>query len=226
VTRLLRETSVLTVHSKSNLPILKAIVPGADVRMLPFGISAESFPLMPPSGGSDEGRIRIFAPGGDKTRDWQSLFEAFGDDDRFEVVVAIRHLKGDHFSKFSNFREAQLKTVEGFRNEYYQADFVLVPMIENPYSGITVALEATSSGAAVICSNTGGVPSYFDDTEVFYVPPGDPVAMRNAALSLNAQQRREMAARAQQRFIRDEYTSRAMVQRYVDVSREILGVDP
>ncbi|MGO9428259.1 glycosyltransferase family protein [Rhodoblastus sp.] len=225
VTKLLRDTSVLTVHSKCNLPILKEVVPEGDVRLLLFGISIESFPLTTPTGGSDVGPIRIFAPGGDKTRDWQTLFEAFGDDRRFEVVVAIRHMKGNHVSKYSNFREAESKTLEGFRREYYQADFVLVPMIENPYSGITVALEAASSGAAIICSDTGGVPSYFDAREVLYVPPGRPVAMRNAALSMNARQRREMALRAQQRFIRDEYTSKAMAQRYVSVSKEILGVD-
>ncbi len=225
VTKLLRDTSVLTVHSKSNLPILRAVVPEADVRFLSFGVSIESFPLTPPTGGSDLGPIRIFAPGGDKTRDWQNLFEAFGNDSRFDVVVAIRHLKGDHVSKYSNFRDAESRTVEGFREEYYRADFILVPMISNPYSGITVALEATSSGAAIICSNTGGVPSYFDATEVLFVPPGDPVAMRNAALSMNAQQRREMAGRAQQRFVRDEYTSKAMAKRYVELSQEIVGAE-
>ncbi len=223
IMKLLRDTSIITVHSQSNLAIVKELVPEIDARLMRFGVSTESFPLSPPTGGSNSGPIRIFAPGGDKTRDWRALCAAFGNDDRFEVIVAIRHLRLDVIAGHRNFKAAESLSVEGFRHEYSRADFVAIPMVANPYSGITVALEAAACGAPILSSNTGGVPTYFNETEVLFVPPENPDAMRSAALTMNAAQRRAMAQRAQARFVRDEYTSKAMARRYVELSDQILA---
>ena len=55
---------------------------------------------------------------------------------------------------------------------YHWADIVAVPMRQNIYSGITVALEAAAMGTPVVSSRTGGVPTYFGEDEVFYSPAG------------------------------------------------------
>ena len=103
------------------------------------------------------------------------------------------------------------------------ADFVVIPMVENLYSGITVALEATALGVPVISSNTGGVPTYFSGDEVIFVPPEDPAALREATLNADYEARRAMVERAQRRFVQQDYTSAGLAQRYVALSRELLN---
>ena len=168
-------------------------------------------------------RSEIFSPGQDKTRDWRTLLEAFGNDDRFDVIIMNRNIHRKTAKAYTNVREPPSYDVVGLKTCYRWADVVVVPMVENLYSGITVALEATALGAPVICSDTGGVPTYFDPGEVLYVPPGDPAALRDAVLTMSRAARRAMVARAQQRFVDEDYTTAGLASRYADLSREILG---
>ena len=220
--RLIKSASVLTVHSDKYISVIKSIVPDAQVRLLRFGVSADSFPLTPFHENRRSGPLRIVAAGNDRTRDWESVFKAFGNDERFDVTVATQNLKSGALRPYRNIRFPTIGSIAEFRECYRSADFVVVPMLENLYSGITVALEATALGVPVISSDTGGVPSYFAGDEVIFVPPGDPVALRQAALNTDSNARRAMVLRAQRRFVRDDYTSAGLAQRYLALSRELL----
>jgi len=183
---LIARAAVLTVHSKSYLGLVQSMFSEADVRLTYFGISADSFPLAQPIAENRTGKLRIFSAGNDQSRDWGTLFEALGGDERFEVVVAIRGIEAKQVRRFSNFTVLDPANIAGFRASYSWADFTVIPMKPNRYSGITVALEATASGSTLICSDTGGVPTYLSHDEAIFVPPGDPVALRNAALAVGA----------------------------------------
>jgi glycosyltransferase involved in cell wall biosynthesis len=219
---LLKQVSVIAVHSQQNIPIIRRIIPGADVRLVHFGVSSDSFPLTPPRQSRKPGPLRIFAAGGDKTRDWETLLKAFGNDDRFDVTLALRHPILD-LTPYRNVKAPKSMTIPQFRDNYRSADFVVIPLVENLYSGITVALEAIALGAPVISSNTGGVPTYFGPDQVIYVPPGDPDALLRAALDTDFDARRAIVARAQRVFVKNDYTSAGHARRYVALSREILA---
>jgi hypothetical protein len=150
------------------------------------------------------------------------LFDAFGNDERFQVTVICWWLEDDEMSPYDNVRAIRNPSMADFHRCYREADMVVVPMKENIYSGITVALEAVAMGTAVLSSRTGGVPTYFDDDEVFYAPVGDPVAMRDIALSTTVQSRLERAEKAHRRFVEAEYSTDAMIRRYAEITRDLL----
>ena len=113
--------------------------------------------------------------------------------------------------------------MQEFRELYRWADVVVVPMVSNLYSGITVALEATSLGVPVVSSDTGGIPTYFSPEEMIYVPPSDPVALRDRVLGCSAEELLGYVQRAQAHFRKQDYSTRGMAARYVELSQRLLG---
>jgi glycosyltransferase involved in cell wall biosynthesis len=216
--------SVMTVHSAACLPILRKAFPGLKSQLLYFGVNTKMFSRLVITAPSNGGPIKIFAPGADGTRDWNTLFEAFGNDDRFQVTVICAWLGDDKLSRYSNFSVIRGPSMADFHRCYQEADIVTVPMKENIYSGITVALEAAAMGKAVLSSRTGGVPTYFNDDEVFYVPVGDPLAMREIVLSTTVQSRFERAEKAHRRFLETDYSTDAMIRRYSELTRDLLEI--
>jgi glycosyltransferase involved in cell wall biosynthesis len=68
------------------------------------------------------------------------------------------------------------------RQLYADCAFVVVPLQETDFqAGITTILEAMAMERAVVCSRTSGQTDTIVDGETGrYVPPGDPVALRQA----------------------------------------------
>ena len=95
-------------------------------------------------------------------------------------------------------------------------------MVENLFSGITVACEAVACGVPVVCSKTGGVPSYFEETEILYVTPLDPAALRAAVLNCTAAEWEDRSAAASQRFKQADYSAVGMCRRYEEISHILL----
>ena len=220
--KLLRRADVLTFHSAQYLPRVQELLPRAEVQLLPFGISLDSFPWTAPV----EQRhtpMRILSMGSDPTRDWTTLLEAFGNDERFELVVICEWRDDAIAGRYRNLRVPRRPTMDEFRALYAWADAVVVPMVPNLYSGITVALEATSLGRPVVSSDTGGVPTYFSANEVLFVPPGRPEALREAVLGCSAADLMRLAQRAQWRFEDEDYSTRGLAARYAALSDEILA---
>ena len=215
----------LTLHARPALELSRRFVPDRSFHLSPFGISTRVFPLTEPVPAPRGDRpLRIYAIGNDGTRDWQTLLDAFGNDPRFELTILCRWLGERHdVASYTNLRWPDYDSGSGELRRYNEwADVVVVPMRENPYSGITAACEAVATGKPVIASHTGGVPTYFDPGEVVYVPPSDPAALRYAALGLTPQSMRQLALRAQDRFRRSGYAAQDMVDRYIAISRSLL----
>lgn len=221
--RLSRYIDVLTVHSNGNLSAAAMADLASPVELNPFGVSETAFVPLPPRDAAGEEPIRVLAAGNDWTRDWPTLLEALGNDDRFIVSAWTSALDASDAARISNLRLPKPSTLTAIRQMYADADVVVVPMVPNPYSGITVSLEATAQGRPVIATATGGVPTYFDDTQVRYVSPGDATGLRDAVLATRRPDHASMAARARARMIADDYTTRGMMDRYIMLTRRCLA---
>ena len=78
-------------------------------------------------------------------------------------------------------------------------------------------------GRPVVCSRTGGVATYFDEDDLFYVPVGDADTMRDTVLHAEPDVLLARARAAQARFVRDDYSAGGMTRRHLDLSRALLG---
>ncbi len=233
---LLRRADALTFHSERYLPVVAKLVPGTAPRLLPFGISTDSFPWIEAKAhaaklavadgegqAAEGGRpMRLLSMGSDPTRDWTTLLAAFGSDARFALVVICPWLEDATAVQHSNLQVPRNPSMTEFRAWYAWADLVVVPMVPNLYSGITVALEATSLGVPVVSSDTGGIATYFSKDEVLYVPPSDAEALRAAVLAMDAAKWLRLAERAQKRFRAEDYSTGGMAARYAALSEELL----
>jgi glycosyltransferase involved in cell wall biosynthesis len=192
----------MTLHSRRGQRLLEQALPQVPWRLSPFGISTRGYPITPPCQRAETDRpIKVYAIGNDGTRDWSTMLKAFGNDQRFDMTIACQWLGPDVTAAYENLRTPQLSTISDFRAEYTRADLVIIPMIVNSYSGITVALEAAAMGKPVISAATGGVDTYFRPEDVLFVPPNDPDALRDAALNATRADLFERARRAQVRFL-------------------------
>jgi glycosyltransferase involved in cell wall biosynthesis len=215
-----REVSVLTVHSKECLPIVRRAFPRLRSELMFFGINTEYFRLKSPRE-SDSSILHIVSAGSDRTRDWDTLLAAFGNDARFRLSIACPWLSRRVVAKYPNVTLINSASASDLREIYEAADIIAIPMVTNIYSGITVALEAAAMGRPVLSSYTGGVPTYFDDDQIIYSQPGDPTALRQALLQKTAKQRQEIASRAQQRFLENDYSTCGMIDRYTRLTKEV-----
>ncbi len=180
---LARYPDTMTVHSEACLQVVRREMPRLRSSVAYFGINTEVFrPAAPASRGPDR-PVKVFAPGNDRTRDWDVLLRAFGNDERFSVTIMCPWLDRERLVEYKNVTLLPGTTLPDLVRSYEDADIVAVPMRTNIYSGITVALEATAVGRPVLSSDTGGVPTYFDHDEVLYCPVGDADAMRETVLA-------------------------------------------
>lgn len=216
------EIAVMTVHSERCLPIARRAFPRLRVELMYFGINIGHFPITPPK--ASTGRVtRIVAAGNDRTRDWDTLIKAFGSDDRFHLTIVCRWLAASKVERHSNIVLEEPSPGDELRDLYRQADIIAVPMEENVFSGITVALEAAALGKPILATRTGGVPTYFAEDEVLYAPVEDPKAMREVVEASTPASRKAVAERAQARLIERDYSTRGMIARYGRISREVFA---
>jgi glycosyltransferase involved in cell wall biosynthesis len=218
---LYRYLSVLTVHSRECLTVAQRCFPSLNIKLMQFGINIDVFKITKPSYESAGGVTRLLAAGHDRTRDWHTLLLAFGNDDRFHLTLVCPWLTNEQIADYRNVALVRSPTMSRFLELYRDADFVAVPMKSNIFSGITVALEAVALGRPVLCSRTGGVPTYFGEDEIFYTPVDDAEAMRQTILSAGPEERYRKASAAQHRFIESDYSTRAVVRHYASLTRSL-----
>jgi glycosyltransferase involved in cell wall biosynthesis len=217
-----RYIDVMTVHSRDCLPIMSAELPHSASSLVYFGINTELFRITTPLPRIHGGPLRIFAPGNDRTRDWDTLLAAFGNDDRFQLTILSTRFNYSRLRDYNNVITVSSPTMADFIRCYREADVVTVVARKNIYAGITVALEAAALGAPILASRTGGVPTYFDEDDLFYAPVGDPQALRDIVLSSDPDSRSQRAQRAQERFRDVDYSTRGLIGRYIALTRELL----
>jgi glycosyltransferase involved in cell wall biosynthesis len=76
-------------------------------------------------------------------------------------------------------------------------------------------------GRPILCSDTGGVPTYFAADSVLYVPVGDAGAMRGAVLDSTTESRQRLAANAQRTFLQRDYSNKSMIRYYAKSTRDL-----
>jgi glycosyltransferase involved in cell wall biosynthesis len=218
---LLGYISIVCVHSENYIPIIRNQFKKTQSVLLHFGINTGVYKVTPPSSSPINQPIKIFSAGNDKTRDWDTILKAFGNDDRFEINILCNWITPETESQYSNLKVTRRVVIKEFIEFYRSADFVIVAMKENIFSGITVALEAAALGKPVVSSRTGGVPTYFDETEVLYVPPENPESLRQTVLDNASEKRTQFAINAQRKFLKRDYSTKAMAARYAQLTNEI-----
>jgi glycosyltransferase involved in cell wall biosynthesis len=218
--RLARHISVWTVHSRQCLEPARRCFPGNDVRLVYFGVNDDMFTPALREARSD-GPIRIFAAGNDRTRDWPTLLDAFGNDPRFAVKLACAWIGPEDLAGFNNVERASAHSMADFLRLYRWADCVAVPMRDNLFSGITVALEAAAMGIAIVSSRTGGVPTYFGEQDILYADAGEAAAMREAVGRLSRADLAAWGDRARSAFLRGDFTTAALARQYAAIAYEI-----
>jgi glycosyltransferase involved in cell wall biosynthesis len=220
--RLARYISRLTVHSAGCLEIAPEALPDRRVELMYFGVNTSLFTLTPPVVREMSSPIRLFAAGNDHTRDWTTLLNAFGNDPRFELLIICRWLSHDLEARYDNLKVARSATMPFFLDCYADADLVIMPMHENIFSGITVALEAVAVGKPLVSSRTGGIPTYFSEADVTYVPADDPEVMRRIVLETHPATWLRQAEAAQAKFRERDYSTHALMGRYAALTHELL----
>lgn len=210
----------LTVHSEAALTAARRALPHARVQMLYFGVAQQQFevlrPVVPRALQGGDRPLRVFAPGSDPSRDWQTLLRAVGNDPRFELVLLTQQAAA--LSAAAGCRHVRVTQWRGLAHLlalYDACDVVAIPMVENNYAGITVGLEATLRGRPVVAARTGGVEGYLGPEGASWYPPGDPDALREALLACAGGGRHEAVARTRERCLRADFSTRGMVRRYL-----------
>ena len=214
---LLKQASVLTVHSPENEAIANNLGIPVKCRLVKFGISLESFPPRQRNSNQFHHPIRVLTLGNDRDRDWHTFYNAVSGVPEFEVRVVSRNYPKDLISENISVYQGNLSKVKEL---YNWADVVVVPLKRNYHaSGITVILEAISSGLPVIATDVGGLKAYFNDSEIYYVPIGDAAAMRESLLYLDSDQAatQRLTKLAKQRMLSDDYSS----NRYAILNRNL-----
>jgi glycosyltransferase involved in cell wall biosynthesis len=217
-----RYIDVLTVHSADCLEPARRTFPHVRCEVSYFGINTSMFQPAATIPGTADRPIGLFSAGTDRTRDWATFFSAFANDARFVVHVAAPSLSAEDLAHYDNVHLVQNPTMATFLRLYSEADFVVIPMHHNIFSGITVALEAAALKRPIVVSRTGGVPTYFDEQDVFYVAPGDSGALREAVLTATPSQRAARVASAWRRFEKQDYSTNGMMRRYAEFTVAIL----
>ena len=211
---------ILTFLSPVNAEAARTEGLNKHVAVVEFGISADSFALAPPDQTAAHSPIRVFAPGNDVHRDWQTFAEGLGDDDRFEVSVGSRFFPKQLTR--GNFKVEQLSQ-SALRQMYAWADVVAVPLKQNSHaSGVTVLLEAVVLGKRVVASDTGGLRHYFPDQAGLFCAPANPAALRDRILAVAGASGAAEVGSAQARLLAEDYTTRGYAHRHAVLSRALL----
>jgi glycosyltransferase involved in cell wall biosynthesis len=223
--QLLKDAAVVTTFSPENLKVARQVLPSVRCECVLFGILTHEMAL--PRRQPVHNPIRIAALGNDIDRDWGTLLNAFGNIDRYQVRIGSTRIRRGLVDGLPNVEIIQATAAHEVRALYEWSDFVVVPLRPNLHaSGITVVFESIISGVPSICTDTGGLRTYFSDVEVAYVPPQAPDAMRAMVdeLSEDHERRSGMTIKAQERMIAADLSSHGFAMRNRRLSEHLLGV--
>jgi glycosyltransferase involved in cell wall biosynthesis len=126
-------------------------------------------------------------------RDYPTLIKALQSDPHLNTEIYISSRYGDIYkNEFSDNLPSWIHIKDPISENtllkcYQNARFVVIPMKDTMHftAGVSVALEASASGKAVIATKTKGMPSYVIDGKTgILVPPNDIEALKNAIKKL------------------------------------------
>jgi glycosyltransferase involved in cell wall biosynthesis len=160
---------------------------------------------------------------GAEMRDYPTLIEAIRGTD-LRCHIASDHVRIPHRIRLVADRRVPVdtlsvpvdakvtigrKTLLELRDLYARSRSVVVPLVPSDSdNGVTVILEAMAMGKPVVCSRTRGqVDVIQDGVTGIYVPVGDPVALREALLSLwNEPQRAHTMGALARAYVEQHHT--------------------
>lgn len=142
-------------------------------RFIHFGLDVDRFK---PQNGCPKDYIISFGYGGLETRDWPTLFEAFG---KLNKKIELILIGKDRFSKKElkglslpvGVRTIPFSPLETLKKYTESSLFVILPLPYRPHShGQMSLLGAMALGKAVIVAKTPGITDYVEDSEtaLFY----------------------------------------------------------
>jgi glycosyltransferase involved in cell wall biosynthesis len=221
--RLIRRADILTVHSPENLSVARRLFPELRSELVLFGISADAktAPAFRPS----KNALNIVSLGNDPHRDWKLLIDAVGRQQDWHLKIASQRVQPSAITNSTNVEIVSPKTNDELLALFQWADLLVLAIKPNLHaSGITVLQEAALQGVPIICSDVGGLRAYFSDAEVYFVPPQNAAALREAicALADKPDVRFTFARKAQDRMGPHGLSSESFVRRHVEISRELL----
>ena len=222
---LIRNADVLTFHSASAVARARELFPSVQVELVKYGIRADQ--SLAVIDRAEHAPIRLLAMGNDRHRDWPTLIAAIRNRPGY-LAKLVTEAKIDGLLKdVENAVLERSSTSDELLALLNWADCVIVPLMDNYHaSGLTVIQEAVLCGIPVICTDAGGLHSYFSPDEMTYVPLKDPSAIHGAidGLFADADARRSKASRALMRMKEGDVNSRSFVARHVELSKRLLRV--
>jgi glycosyltransferase involved in cell wall biosynthesis len=221
--KLLSRTDVLTVQSSECMKVARNVLPAVRCRMNPYGTHMDA--MVPAFLRSVHTPLRILSLGRDMHRDWATMIAAVSGWETCEARIGARSINRGLVRHAENVELVKPDSTQ-LRSLYDWADVVVVALKPNLHiSGITVITEAVLMGVPVVCTDTGGLRSYFSDGEIMYVPPNDAGAIRRAITRLAGDDalRLTMARAAQERLLKADLSTRARAKRMAELSRELLA---
>lgn len=219
---LIPRVDMLTTLSPVNQKLCSEYL-GRPAQLAFYGISMQDFPIQNPETWQPHTPLRIAAIGNDRDRDWDTLVAAFDGDPRFTVRLATRR-RVKTSPRSDNVNIGPVQGLEAQRELYAWADVIVVPLHENKHaSGITVIFEGVTCGKPVIATKVGGLEGYFSPDELTYVPPNDPMALRETAANLTKDPAAALqkAQRATHRLIHSAYTTENFARQHVVLTEKL-----
>lgn len=221
---LLVQADILTFHSPLNLAKARKIFPEQRCELVRFGIKATH--LEPARAPGTSGRLNLLSLGNDRHRDWPTLVAAVRDQPQLQLTIVSATIRSSLVSDLDNCKVVKARHNDELEALFAAADMVIVPLVNNLHaSGITVVEEAVIKGCPVIVSDTGGLRAYFADEDVRYVPPNDPLALRQAieALARDTEGALARARSAQTRIGCPGLSAESFARHHALLSLELLG---
>jgi glycosyltransferase involved in cell wall biosynthesis len=212
------------VHSPNQVQIVheRLGVPESLLSVVPYAVDTDFW--CPQTSEAEEEALIVSA--GREHRDYRCLVEGCADLVPMFVADASPHSPRAHRAQPelwpASVVRRGLDTAE-LRRMYARATVVVVPVVESPFPfGVTTLLEAMSMGKAVIVSGTEGLRGLVNDGETgLVVAPGDPAALRTAAVDLLADpEKRRRLGQAARRTTVEQYG----LDLYVDRLAHHLGL--
>lgn len=187
-----RHVDNVLVYSSHQWEVARRLFSGPDQRVerIDFMVDTNFFRSSRPREMRTSHRRPVICAAGREFRDYPTLIEAARGLDA-DVIIA----SASPWSKRSdNARSADLPdnvTVTSFthmelRAQLDESDLLVLPLQATDFqAGITTILEAMSMGRPVVCTSTDGQNDVIIEGETgYYVPPGDPDALRAAIIRL------------------------------------------
>ncbi|GLK91319.1 glycosyltransferase family 4 protein [Pseudomonas turukhanskensis] len=222
---LLSQADVLTFLSPLNTAQARTIFPNKRCEFIRFGIPSSR--TNPPRAPRGQRPLRLLSLGNDRHRDWTTLVEAVRNQTDINLVIVSGTAPKSLVSDKANCQITSPKQNSELSALFDDADIIVVPLTENLHaSGITVVEEAIVKGCPLIVTDVGGLRGYVEDSDVWYVEPHDPLALRDVIRQVASDPSAALAkvVSAQEKLKLNGMSSVAYAAEHARLSRQLLGL--